>query len=98
PPWSPRRWMMTLRAPLFCPSRVRRAAAVTVIAAAALSGLTACDLFAPPDTLDIEEASVGVSAAVGDVFVGNAVLVSENGKTANLVVTLVNQGPDTQKV
>jgi len=90
--------MMTLRASLFRPSRVRRAAAVTVIAAAALSGLTACDLFAPQDTLDIEEASVGVSATVGDVFVGNAVLVSENGKTANLVVTLVNQGPDTQKV
>lgn len=89
---------MTLRASLFRPSRVRRAAAVTVIAAAALSGLTACDLFAPQDTLDIEEASVGVSATVGDVFVGNAVLVSNDGKTANLVATLVNEGPDTQTV
>ncbi|MGO4300821.1 hypothetical protein [Leifsonia sp. RAF41] len=94
---------MTFRTSLFRRSResraaVRRTAAAAVVAAAALSGLTACDLFAPQDTLEIEEASVGVSATVGDVFVGNAVLVSENGKTANLVATLVNEGPDSQEV
>ncbi|MGO4534370.1 hypothetical protein [Leifsonia sp. 2MCAF36] len=82
----------------FRTSQFRRTVAAAVVAAAALSGLTACDLFAPQDTLDIKEASVGVSATVGDVFVGNAVLVSGDDQTANLVVTLVNQGPDTQEV
>ena len=62
---------MTSRIPLF-----RRTATVTALAAALVAGLTACDFFAPQDTLDIEEASVGPSATVGQVFVGNAVLVS----------------------
>jgi hypothetical protein len=82
------------RIPLF-----RRTVGAVALAAALAGGLTACDLFAPQDTLDIEEASVGSSATVGDVFVGNAVLVtSDDGATANLVVTLVNQGNDTQQV
>ncbi|WP_020077112.1 MULTISPECIES: hypothetical protein [unclassified Leifsonia] len=82
------------RIPLF-----RRTVGAVALAAALTGGLTACDLFAPQDTLDIEEASVGSSATVGDVFVGNAVLVtSDDGATANLVVTLVNQGNDTQQV
>lgn len=84
---------MTSRSPL-----LRRTAAAAVLALAALGGLTACDLFAPQDTLYIEEASVGVSATVGDVYVGNAVLVSNDGKTANFVATLVNEGDDTQQV
>ena len=84
---------MALRTPF-----VRRAAASTAIAVAALAGLTACDLFAPQDTLYIEEASVGVSATVGNVFVGNAVLVQGEGDTANLVTTLVNTGGETEKV
>ena len=84
---------MTFRTALF-----RRTVAATVVAGVALAGLTACDLFAPQDTLHIEEASVGVSATVGNVYVGNAVLVSGDGDTANLVVTLVNQGQDAQQV
>ena len=79
-------------------SLVRRTAAAAAIAAATLGGLTACDLFAPQDTLYIEEASVGVSATVGNVFVGNAVLVQGEGDTANLVTTLVNTGGETEKV
>ncbi len=84
---------MPFRRPL-----ARRAAVSVALAAATLGGLTACDLFAPQDTLYIEEASVGVSATVGNVFVGNAVLVAGEGDTANLVTTLVNTGGDTEKV
>ncbi|WP_431218499.1 hypothetical protein [Leifsonia xyli] len=86
---------MSSRAPVF-----RRTAAAAVLAAAALSGLTACDLFAPQDTLYIQAANVGASANVGDVFVGNMVLVAgdKKGTDANLVVTLVNTGPKTQQV
>ena len=63
---SLRRCLMPFRRSL-----VRRTATAAAIAAATLGGLTACDLFAPQDTLYIEEASVGVSATVGNVFVGN---------------------------
>jgi hypothetical protein len=85
--------MMPFRTPL-----VRRTLASAAIAAAALGGLTACDLFAPQDTLYIEEASVGPSATVGNVFVGNAVLVQGDGDTANFVATLVNTGSSTEQV
>lgn len=94
---------MTLRTtrrslPLLRRRPLRRALAAGVVAAAALSGLTACDLFAPQDTEHIVEASVGASAKVGQVFVGNAVLVSGDHHTANLVATLVNEAPDSQEI
>jgi hypothetical protein len=84
------------RGPLLRRASLRRALALSAVAAAALTGLTACDLFAPQDTKHIVEASVGASARVGQVFVGNAVLVSGGHHTANLVVTLVNEAPDAQ--
>lgn len=77
---------------------LRRALAAGAVAVAALSGLTACDLFAPQGTKNIVEASVGTSARVGQVFVGNAVLVSGGHHTANLVATLVNEAPDAQEL
>ncbi|NUU07704.1 hypothetical protein [Leifsonia sp. C5G2] len=89
---------MTFRIPLIRRTPARRTVTALVLAGAAFTGLTACTLWAPQDTLYIEEASVGPSATVGDVFVGNAVLVSGGGDTANLVVTLVNEGGDTQQV
>jgi hypothetical protein len=82
---------MPVRTPL-----VRRTASAAALVVAALGGLTACDLWAPQDTLYIEEASVGPSATVGNVFVGNAVLVQGEGDTANLVVTLVNTGGENE--
>ncbi|MDN4597618.1 hypothetical protein [Leifsonia virtsii] len=89
---------MTFRIPLVRRTPARRTVTALVLAGAAFTGLTACTLWAPQDTLYIEEASVGPSATVGDVFVGNAVLVSGGDDTANLVVTLVNEGSDTQHV
>ncbi|WP_285115996.1 hypothetical protein [Leifsonia sp. fls2-241-R2A-40a] len=89
---------MTRRTPLLRIPQFRRTVGAAAIAVGALTGLTACDLFAPQDTLYIEEASVGVSATVGQVFVGNAVLVSGAGGSANLVVTLVNQSSEAQQV
>jgi len=86
------------RGPLLRRASLRRALALSAVAAAALTGLTACDLFAPQDTKHIVEASVGASARVGQVFVGNAVLVSGGHHTANLVVTLVNEATDAQEL
>jgi len=39
-----------------------------------------------------------VSGSVGDVDVRNAILISDNGKTGNLVVTLVNNGDKPHRV
>src|SRR4051812_15800691 len=85
--------MMSLRTPLFS-----RTVGAAVAAPALVPRLTACTPFAPQEPLGIGEARVGVRATGGDEFVGNAVLVSGEGATANLVVTLVNQGSDTQQV
>lgn len=70
-----------------------------VIGVAVLALLTGCDLFAPQDTKDIEETSDGVSGAVGQVFVGNAVLLTlQSGTPTNLVASLVNNGDKTEHV
>ena len=54
-------------------------------------GLTACDFFVPQTTETTVETSDGVSGTTGKVFVGNAVLITTDGKVSNLVVTLSNQ-------
>ena len=54
-------------------------------------GLAGCDFFVPQTTETTVETSDGVSGTTGKVFVGNAVLITTDGKVANLVVTLVNQ-------
>jgi hypothetical protein len=76
---------------------LRRLLGGSAVAVALLAGLTACDLLAPQETLHNEETSVGVSAKVGQVFIGNVVLVSTDGQSANLVATLVNETGDTQQ-
>ncbi|WP_431277944.1 hypothetical protein [Leifsonia poae] len=69
-----------------------------LLGAAVLTGLTGCDLFAPQETENIKDVADGANGAVGDVTVGNAVLVTSNGKTGNLVVTFVNSGNDTRTI
>lgn len=64
-----------------------------------LALLTGCDLFAPQDTKAIQETSDGVSGHVGQVFVGNAVLLTlQSGTPSNLVASLVNNGGRTEHV
>jgi len=47
---------------------------------------------APQATTIRYDASDGVSGDVGDIAVRNAILVSDGADSANLIVTLVNQG------
>ncbi len=63
-----------------------------------LVGLSGCDLFAPQETMNIVEASDGVSGTTGEIFVGNAVIITTTGKIGNLVVTLVNRDHLTHPV
>ncbi|MFF2051242.1 hypothetical protein ACFVU2_06520 [Leifsonia sp. NPDC058194] len=71
-----------------------RAGAAAGLSVAVLLLLTGCDLFAPQDTLQIEETSDGVSGRVGDLYVANAVLLTaaDGDGPAGLVASLVNQG------
>ena len=69
-----------------------RIAASAVLAIAILSGTVGCGLLAPQATTIQYDAGDGVSGNVGDVAIRNAILVSDDGSTANLVVTIVNKG------
>ncbi|MDR6971227.1 hypothetical protein [Leifsonia shinshuensis] len=90
---------MSFRSPQLRRTALRRTIAAGAVAACALTGLTACDLWAPQDTLYIESAIVGASATVGEVYVGNAVLVTGEDDSANLVMTLINQSQtDAQEI
>ena len=71
--------------------RVRIAASV-VLAAGILLGTSACNLLAPQATTAHYDASDGVSGDVGDVAIRNAILLSNDGSTANLLATVINQG------
>jgi hypothetical protein len=62
----------------------------SALGATILLGLAGCDFFVPQTTETTVETSDGVSGTTGKVFVGNAVLITTDGKVANLVVTLVN--------
>ena len=63
-----------------------------VVAAGILLGTSGCNLLAPQSTTAKYDASDGVSGNVGDLAIRNAMLLSEDGDVANLVVTVVNTG------
>lgn len=77
-----------------------RVGASAALSVAVLLLFTGCDLFAPQDTLHIEETSDGVSGTVGDVYVANAVLLTaaDGDGPAGLVASLVNQGASSREV
>jgi len=68
-----------------------RAAASVIVAGALVLGASGCSFFAPQATLIHYEPSDGTAATVGDVKARNVIALSEDGKTANLVLTLVNE-------
>lgn len=75
-----------------------RIAASIVLAASVLLGTAGCDLIAPQTTTEHYDASDGVSGNVGSINVRNAMLITNDGTSANLVVTLVNQDTKSHRV
>ncbi|TFB60163.1 hypothetical protein E3T34_03975 [Cryobacterium sp. TMT1-62] len=63
-----------------------------VVATGILLGTSGCNLLAPQSTTAKYDASDGVSGNVGDLAIRNAMLLSDDGNIANLVVTVVNSG------
>jgi hypothetical protein len=76
-----------------------RAAASVIVAGAIVLGASGCSFFAPQATLIHYEPSDGVAVNVGEIKARNIMAISEDGKTANLVMTIVNEGdtPETVK-
>lgn len=72
-----------------------RVAASIVLAAGLALGASGCSFFAPQGTLANYDASDGVSATVGNLQVRNAFGITNDGKSVNLVMVLVNTG-DTE--
>lgn len=68
-----------------------RYAASILIAVLLSVGASGCAFITPQATLDIVETANGVNGNVGnDMAVRNATLISDDGKTARLLVSLVN--------
>ncbi len=72
-------------------ARVAASAGLTALVAIALAG---CNFITPQQTLVPYESSDGVSTRVGDVDVLNAVVLSEDGVSGNLVFSALNTGDD----
>ena len=67
-----------------------RAAASVALAGTMLLGLTSCEFLAPQQTTRSYSASDGVNGSAGAVDIRNAFLVTLNGTTASLIVSLIN--------
>jgi hypothetical protein len=67
-----------------------RVAASAVLAALLAVTLAGCNFFTPQATLKPYDASDGVSTVVGDVHISNALVLSEDGVSGNLLFTAVN--------
>jgi hypothetical protein len=57
-------------------------------------GTTGCNLYAPQATTIQYDASDGVSGDVGDLAIRNAILLTEDGENANLLVHVVNSSDE----
>ena len=68
--------------------------ATVVVAAGILLGTSGCNLYAPQATTIQYDASDGVSGELGDLAIRNAILLTEDGENANLLVHVVNSSDE----
>jgi hypothetical protein len=71
-----------------------RTMATVVVAAGILLGTTGCNLYAPQATTIQYDASDGVSGDIGDLAIRNAILLTDDGENANLLVHVVNSSSE----
>ena len=67
-----------------------RLAASAVLIALVLGGTTACTFMTPQQTTQHYDPSDGIGATVGDIQVRNALLLTDDGKTASLLINFAN--------
>jgi hypothetical protein len=72
---------------------------VSVAVAATIAfGATGCEFLSPSRTQEIRQITDGVDVSTGTIDVRNALLISDSGKDARFVGTLVNTGNDDRTV
>lgn len=69
-----------------------RAASAILSALVVTTALSGCTFSAVQANQKVYDPSDGIGENIGDVAVRNAILVTEDGETANLVVNIVNDG------
>lgn len=69
--------------------RARLAASAVLVALLAI-GTTGCTFMTPQATTDHYDPSDGIGTTIGDVKVNNALLVTEDGMSASLVISIQN--------
>ncbi len=67
-----------------------RLAVSAVLVALLAAGTTGCTFLTPQATTQGYDASDGIGTTVGDIRVNNALLVTEDGENASLVISLQN--------
>ncbi|MET0590972.1 MAG: hypothetical protein ABWZ77_07345 [Naasia sp.] len=75
-----------------------RAIASVALAATLAIGLSGCNFFSPQRTLEKYDPSDGVGANLGDIDVRNAMLLTEDGTRATLVVSITNLTADAAQL
>jgi hypothetical protein len=71
-----------------------RLAASAALALGLALGTSGCSMLTYQATTEHYDASDGVSANVGDLDLRNILIVSDDGETGNLIMTIVNNGTD----
>ncbi|RKR76338.1 hypothetical protein [Frondihabitans australicus] len=71
---------------------MKRLVTIAAIAVGAATGLTGCNFVIPTETQYIKDVTDGTNADIGSIEVRNAVLISNDGKTGSLSMTLLNTG------
>jgi hypothetical protein len=72
-----------------------RVAVSAILAAGVLLGSSGCAFFSPVATQIAYDPSDGTSTTVGDIKVRNALAITEDGETVNLVMAVINSGEET---
>lgn len=67
-----------------------RLAASAVLVALLVGGTTGCTFLTPQATSHMYDASDGIGTTLGDIRVNNALLVTEDGQNASLLINLDN--------
>ena len=75
-----------------------RTAASVVLASLILAGTTSCNFISPQTTTAPYIPGEGYNFSFGEVLARNAILLSETGERATLIVTFVNESGERQRV
>lgn len=67
-----------------------RLAASAILVALLVGGTTGCTFLTPQSTAKMYDASDGIGTTVGDIKVNNALLVTDDGQSASLLINLDN--------